>query len=175
VAVLESAYESIKYELLNVLSQNRGFQEPRPVDQGIVGAGGWNLFWIKDSCKRFEENWALCPETKRVIDSLPRVGESATFSALRPGTHIQPHCGVANFRLALHLGLIIPDNCELRVGNETRSWEEGKCLVFNDSFVHEARNNSEFTRITLIVDLWHPDLTRAEVQVLEELLHCLDH
>lgn len=174
VAVFEASYERIKRELLNVLSHERGFETPPPIDQGVVRAGAWELFWIKDGCKKFEENWALCPETKKLIDSLPRVGESTTFSALTPGAHLQPHCGVANLRLTLHLPLIIPPDCELRVVEETRGWEEGKCLVFNDSFVHEARNNSDSPRYILLVDLWHPDLTDAEVQVLEELLHILD-
>ena len=58
--------------------------------------------------------------------------------------------------------------------DETRGWEEGKCLVFNDSFVHESSNNSESSRYNLLVDIWHPDLSDAEIQVLEEALHLLD-
>lgn len=41
--------------------------------------------------------------------------------------------------------------------------EEGKCLVFDDSFEHEAWNDdSDHSRIVLIVDVWHPDLTPEE-------------
>lgn len=174
MTVFEAAYETIKRELVNVLNHNGIFDTPEPINQGIVKSGVWRFFWLKDSCKRFEENWALCPETKRLIDSMPRVGESAMFSLLAPGTHIKPHCGVANLRLTLHLPLIVPENCELRLVEETRSWKEGKCLVFNDSFLHEARNNSESSRYIFIADIWHPDLSDAEIQVLEETLHLLD-
>ena len=175
-AIFESSYECIKGELMHILREQRGrgFDEPPPVDKYIVKSGAWDLFWIKDGCKTFEDNWAMCPETKRLIHSLPRVGESATFSGLRPGSHIQLHTGVANLRLTLHLGLIVPEGCELRLGDEVRRWEEGKCLVFDDSFLHETMNNSSETRILLLVDIWHPDLTSLEISVLEEILHRLD-
>ena len=48
------------------------------------------------------------------------------FSRVKPGTHITPHCGPANVKLRCHLGLIVPDNCWMRVGTETRTWEPGK-------------------------------------------------
>lgn len=168
--VIESSYETIKRELLEILRHGRGFEEPGRIEKHIVGGGSWDQFWIKDGFKKYEENWALCPETKKLIDSLPRMGESCTFSALTPGAHIKPHSGVANFRLTIQLGLIIPEDCELTVMEESRGWEEGRCIVFDDSFVHEARNNGATTRIVLIADIWHPDLSDAEVRVLNQLL-----
>ena len=47
-----------------------------------------------------------------------------------------------NTRLICHLPLIVPNGCWLRVGNETREWEEGKLLIFDDSIEHEAKNPS---------------------------------
>lgn len=34
--------------------------------------------------------------------------------------------------------------------------------MFDDSFEHEVWHNGSGTRLVLIVDVWHPDLTRAE-------------
>lgn len=172
---IESSYETIKSELAEVLRHGRGFEKPRLTEAYILGAGSWDQFWIRDGFKKFEENWALCPETKKLADSLPRIGEACSFSALTPGSHIKPHCGVANFRLTIHLGLIIPEGCELSVNGESRGWEEGRCLVFDDSFTHEARNDGDSTRIVLIADIWHPDLTDAEVHVLDTLLAHLNN
>lgn len=168
--IIQSSYETIKRELMEILRDGRGFEKPGRIDQYILGAGSWDQFWVKDGFKKYEENWSLCPETKKLIDSLPRMGESCSFSALAPGSHITPHSGVANFRLTIHLGLIIPEDCELTVMGESRGWEEGRCIVFDDSFVHEARNDGAFTRIVLIVDIWHPDLSDAEVRVLNTLM-----
>jgi aspartyl/asparaginyl beta-hydroxylase (cupin superfamily) len=55
------------------------------------------------------------------------------------------------------------------VGEETRRWEEGRCLVFDDYFDHEAWNHTDGDRLVLIVDLWHPGLSATEVTLLEGL------
>jgi aspartate beta-hydroxylase len=54
----------------------------------------------------------------------------------------------------------------IRVGDEIRTWETGKCIVFDDSFEHEVWNRSKITRIVLIVDVWNPILTDAEINAL---------
>ncbi len=45
-----------------------------------------------------------------------------------------------------------------------------KCLVFDDSFEHEAWNLSQETRAVLIIDFWHPDLTASETWALEQIM-----
>jgi aspartyl/asparaginyl beta-hydroxylase (cupin superfamily) len=92
------------------------------------------------------------------------------LSRMRGGTHIAAHRGPTNLRLRCHLGIEVPSgDCAIRVGDETRHWEEGSCLVFDDSFEHEAWNHTEQDRIVLIVDLWHPGLSGTEVRLLEGL------
>jgi hypothetical protein len=58
--------------------------------------------------------------------------------------------------LRLHLGLDVPAECAMRVGTETKSWQEGKCLVFDDSFEHEAWNRGDRTRTVLLCDFLNP-------------------
>ena len=73
-----------------------------------------------------------------------------------------PHCGVSNKKLRAHLALF---GCEpsirMRVDNETRSWEDGKVLVFDDSFEHEIWHHGSASRAIIILDVFHPDLDRA--------------
>jgi aspartyl/asparaginyl beta-hydroxylase (cupin superfamily) len=89
---------------------------------------------------------------------------------MRATTHINPHRGPTNMRVRCHLGIKVPDgDCAIRVGGETRRWQEGRCLVFDDSLVHEAWNHTDEDRIVLIVDLWHPGLSDTEVMLLEAL------
>jgi aspartate beta-hydroxylase len=92
----------------------------------------------------------------------------AKFSAVTPGTHITPHCGFGNFKLRCHLGLTDAPGCEMRVGSEIRRWEDGKCMVFDDSLQHEVWNKGDRTRIVLLFDFWHPDLAPGEVAVLKD-------
>ena len=88
------------------------------------------------------------------------------FSILDPGARIAPHSDLCNFAVNLHLAVDIPENCSITVAGETRQWEEGKCLMFDYSFVHEARNLSQKKRICLLMDIWHPDVTAAEREAL---------
>ena len=96
------------------------------------------------------------------------------FSKLTPGAHIPPHRGMLNCRLIGHLPLIVPDGCWLRVGNETRRWEEGKLLIFDDSFEHEAKNDSDQTRIVLLFDIWRPELNDGEKAGISDLFDTID-
>ena len=44
--------------------------------------------------------------------------------------------------------------CALRVGQEWRSWNQGKVLLFDDSFEHEVINFTPFQRVVLLIRLW---------------------
>ncbi|KAF9412488.1 hypothetical protein HW555_009012 [Spodoptera exigua] len=84
------------------------------------------------------------------------------FSAMEAGTHVRPHVGPTNCRLRMHLGLSNTKDTYIRVDQETRQWKVGKTFMFDDSFEHEVWHNGTGTRLVLIVDVWHPDLTPAE-------------
>jgi aspartate beta-hydroxylase len=105
----------------------------------------------------------------RVADHSPE----ALYSVLTPGAHIPPHTGVINVRLVVHLPLIVPADCGIRVGSETRSWEEGRCIVFDDTYEHEAWNKSGQTRVVLIFDVWNPNLTVAEREAMQAAVEAL--
>jgi len=96
----------------------------------------------------------------------------AFFSVLAPGTHVTKHNGPTNKKLRLHLPIIVgtPGSARLRVEHETRALTPGKCVVFDDSFEHEAWNNDPtHSRLVLIVDIWHPSLSDAEVKFMRTL------
>ena len=78
---------------------------------------------------------------------------------MRPGVHVWPHCGPTNCRVRCHLGLVTPPGPRIRVGNETRAWEQGRFIIFDDSFEHEVWHDGESVRLVLIIDVWHPELS----------------
>jgi len=115
----------------------------------------------------FTENREKCPVTTSIIeDVLPRHYGHAFFSAVNPDTHIIPHHGPTNKKLRFHLPITGLEGSSLRVRDDTRGFEEGKVAIFDDSFEHEAWHEGTSTRITLIMDIWHPDLTDEEVKFL---------
>jgi aspartate beta-hydroxylase len=126
----------------------------------------WSAFYLIKSGSEVELNARRCPATMAALRELPLCrterSPAVLFSMLRPGTRIRPHHGHTNARLICHLPLIIPEECALRVGNETRAWREGEVVVFDDSVEHEAWNLSKELRVVLIFDVWRPELSEKE-------------
>ncbi|HEX2596222.1 MAG TPA: aspartyl/asparaginyl beta-hydroxylase domain-containing protein [Luteimonas sp.] len=174
LAAIEARSDEIRAELIAVLAGDAGFAPyvDMPDDAPAAPMWGtlnrspaWTGFHFFRNGERIDANCARCPRTAAALDALPLLripghAPEALFSVLRPGTHIPPHTGVINGRLTVHLPLLVPADCGgLAVGGEARGWREGECLVFDDSFVHEAINRSDRTRAVLIFDLWHPGLS----------------
>jgi aspartate beta-hydroxylase len=91
----------------------------------------------------------------------------AFYSWLDPRYHVRGHHSADNFRVRCHLALDTPQEAFLRVAGEPRTWHDGKALLFDDSFFHEAVNNSDQHRLVFITDFWNPDLTIAERRALK--------
>eukprot|EP01080_Neovahlkampfia_damariscottae_P006419 gene6419-10427_t len=144
---------------------------------------GWDVYGIYAFGRKLEENAKRCPETLKLIDSIPNV-TTAGFSSLKPGAHITPHKGYEGYSqhvLRLHLGLITPKDCYLKVGEEKKSWEKGKVLIFDDFMTHEAWNSSDQTRIILLLDFQfdkygvNPDTEKSNFTTgLKDLLKNID-
>lgn len=128
--------------------------------------GSWNVCYLKLHDMDFKDALSHCPVTAKCIDSVPRQYNHSLFSALAAHTHVKPHYGPTNKKLRCHLPLVVPDSelCTLTVADNVISLEEGKCVIFDDSFYHEAQNKSDKPRVVLIIDVWHPDFTDEEVK-----------
>jgi hypothetical protein len=165
---LEAHFAEIRKEVL-ALEPARFHRESERIER----LGDWDVAFFYERGRRREEVCEACPVTTRGIETLPAMrtaGGLIYVSRMQPGTHIRPHRGPTNLRLRCHLGITVPHgDCALRVGDNTRQWQEGRCLVFNDYLEHEAWNHTARDRIVLIVDLWHPGLTATEVRLLEGL------
>ena len=185
VPALEAQSTAIRAELDAVLAQTHDFppyiddDENRPSKvHDLVRNRDWGAFHLLQG-ERVEPNASLCPATIAALASVPQPvirGRSpmALFSLLKPGTHIFPHTGMLNTRLICHLPLIVPDGCRFRVGNEVRRWEEGKLLIFDDSFEHEAWNDGTSKRVVLLFEIWRPEITEDERAALTTLFEAID-
>lgn len=166
-AGLESAAPTILAELDALLARREGFTE---VYKNHTSTGSWAAayFWVFG--KRMDEVCDACPETARLLESIPGVTQFSTalFSALAPGTNVQPHCGVSNAKLRCQLPLRVPERCGLRISDTEVRLTFGKCVVFDDSFLHSAWNMSDRPRFVLLFDFFHPDLAPVEIEYLLE-------
>ncbi|CAK9074961.1 unnamed protein product [Durusdinium trenchii] len=138
-----------------------------------VDKGMWNVLYLFLNHKQFEDNCIRFPKTVRAIEeAFPRHYSHAFFSALTPGSHIVKHQGPSNRMLRVWLPLCGFDKFRLRVGEQILEPKEGQAFVWDHSYEHEAWHEGSETRLVLIVDIWHPDLSDAEVKFLRTLQSC---
>jgi len=161
VADVESEWKTIRKELDAVMVRRDeipNFQDLSEKQKPLTEGEQWKTFFLYGYGLKAEENCARCPETVRILKRIPDM-KTAMFSILAPRKHIPEHRGMWKGMLRYHLGLIIPGapgSCRIRVGQDVRSWEEGKSLVFDDSHMHEAWNDSDSYRVVLFVDVLRP-------------------
>lgn len=161
ISEFEGNWETIRAELDEVMKLRQAipsFHEISPDQQRISKGDNWKAFIFYGFGIRFDANCQRCPETVRLLSSLPNL-ENAWFSILSPGYQIPPHKGPTNGIIRIHLGLKIPhdrDQCRIRVGDQVLGWEEGKCIVFDDYFDHEVWNNTDEERAVLFFDVDRP-------------------
>lgn len=188
IEAVEAQAERIRDEYLALRDEQSLFRPYVSMDENAPNVAHWqavNKSSAWNSCHLYnygslkEEAAARCPVTMETLAKAPLIrvphhGPETIFSVLAPGTHIPAHHGLVSGRLLVHLPLIVPENCgALRVGGEERSWEFGKCLIFDDTYAHEAWNRSDETRVVLIFDIWHPEVTAAERAGFGRLLETL--
>jgi aspartyl/asparaginyl beta-hydroxylase (cupin superfamily) len=158
---IEQEWHLIRAELDRVLTRKDelpGFHEIATDVSTITRDRDWKTFFLCGYGLRADANIKQCPETWRIVNKIPGL-ITAMFSILEPGKHIPRHRGPYNGVLRLHLGLIVPeprDKVKIRVGNEICHWEEGKVLIFDDAYDHEAWNGSDKLRVVLFVDFVKP-------------------
>lgn len=104
-----------------------------------------------------EANAARCPATAAAVATIPGL-DSASFAILAPGAHVPAHRGATRGLLTCHLGLIVPrdGDARMRVGDRVVRWAEGETLLFDDTYDHEAWNETGGTRVVLRVRVRRP-------------------
>jgi aspartate beta-hydroxylase len=187
VEELEAATPAIRDEIVALVSEGADFRpyvqddpaRPKRDFHGLNNNPDWTALYLWQDGRLVEEIARRCPRTVEALRKVPlsNIGTrtpAVLFSRLEPGAHIPPHHGMLNCRLICHLPLIVPDGCWLRVGNETRQWEEGKLLIFDDSIEHEAKNPSGEMRIILLFDIWRLELSEAERHGISTVFEAID-
>lgn len=187
VEALERDTPAIRAELLQLLKSDDRFtpymqpHRDRPVfdNNGLLNDPAWSACHLIHNGEEVAEMVARCPAVFGALRRLPlcRISgrtPTALFSLLRADAHIPPHHGYLNTRLICHLPLIVPGDCALRVGNETRAWREGELLIFDDSIEHEAWNRTGEPRVVLLFDIWRPELSDAERALVAATLESVD-
>lgn len=169
--LLEENYETILQEYRALVEDGKEdrFQSVTSLNY----EAGWKtlvLFYNGHRIPKFP--YHLCPVTTRILETVPIGGRIAGFNRQAPNSGIPLHTDGNNMWLTCQMGIQIPqgdDKAYIRVGPETRYWSNGKCLLYDTTFVHETRNDSlEEERIVLHLDFFNTlSMSDLEIKVMQ--------
>src|SRR5262245_52923223 len=184
---VEAATADIRGELQAVLDEPGAFapyvqghaNRPKHDEMGMLNNPAWSACYLWKNGEPVAENAARFPKTMHALRNVPLAhvpnrSPSILFSLLKPGAHIPPHNGLVNTRLICHLPVVVPGKCRFRVGNETRDWVAGRGWAFDDSIEPAAWNGNNPPRVILLFDVWRPELTAEERQLVVSLFEAID-
>lgn len=166
---LEKNHPAIKQEVMAYFE--RGGDEFRPYDVRLIDMGKWEQLLLYQEGQMVERACEMFPTTTSVISTISEATPLGvtSISVVHPGTHFIPHCGPTNARLRVHLCIKSAEGVHMEISGHSLHWEEGRCIVFDDSYEHEVWHRGREPRIVLIFDVWHPDLTPEDVRALARL------
>ncbi|HXS73530.1 MAG TPA: lipid A hydroxylase LpxO [Rhodanobacteraceae bacterium] len=119
---------------------------------------GWKRFYLKWYDEQPHPSaQQLCPRTVELLRAAPHV-KAAMFAELPPGSNLGKHRDPYAGSLRYHLGLITPndDRCWIRVDDEPYSWRDGQGVLFDETYIHWAMNETDQNRIILFCDVERP-------------------
>ncbi|WP_334186705.1 aspartyl/asparaginyl beta-hydroxylase domain-containing protein [Noviherbaspirillum sp.] len=168
-SALSDVAETLKASYQTILAEADGIDYQAYTEGGLNG-GRWDVFPICHMGERLPTAEHV-PLTTKIVESLSLSSHvypwsDMIFSSHEPKTHLLPHYSVDSVRIRCHLGLRVPAGCWLRVAGQTLTWKENEVLFFSDSYRHETYNGSSEQRVVLIVDLWHPSLSKIEIDAI---------
>lgn len=161
VSNLENNWQEIKRELdiiLKSVEQLPSFHDISQDQYSLSHDNHWKTYFLYGYGIKMHKNCQYFPVTTQLIEKIPGM-RTAFFSILLPGKHIPEHRGPYKGVIRYHLPLKVPSErkkCCIRVGNEFAHWVEGKSLMFDDSFYHEAWNLTDEIRVVLFMDIVRP-------------------
>jgi len=129
---------------------------------------GWRRFYLKWYDEPLPSARALCP---RSVALLERVGsiKGAMFAVLEAGGTLNEHRDPYAGSLRYHLGLATPndDRCRIYIDGTPYSWRDGEPLMFDETYVHKALNETNQDRLILFCDVERPMRYRFAAKVNE--------
>ncbi len=117
---------------------------------------GWRIFTVNIGDNFTQQASEYLPDLVEVLKKYPCDIVSCAVSIIPPKTKIPPHVGYSSFVKRLMLAIEVPedaDNCYLCVNGEKLTWENGKTILWDDTFCHAVYNETDQRRIVIYMDV----------------------
>jgi beta-hydroxylase len=162
--LLRQNWQILREEGLELLRQNYFDAIKRPGTAGYYDLGfrtffkyGWSRFYLKWYGYTHQSASRLCPRTVELLQKVPIV-HGAMFAFLPRRSQLTRHADPIAVSLRYHLGLATPnsDGCFIDVDGHRQSWRDGAALMFDETYLHYVRNDTDCDRLILMCDVKRP-------------------
>src|SRR5690606_32069040 len=118
---------------------------------------GWSRFYLHWYGYTHHSARRLCPQTVQLLSQVPAV-HGAMFALLPPHSQLTRHADPLAVSLRYHLGLATPndDACFIDVDGRALNWRDGEVLIFDETYLHHVRNDTDHNRLILMCDIRRP-------------------
>ncbi|MED5238612.1 MAG: aspartyl/asparaginyl beta-hydroxylase domain-containing protein [Pseudomonadota bacterium] len=119
--------------------------------------GRWTSFYLKVYDNKLPSAYELAPKTMALLDQMPTMN-IALFAVLMPGKKLNRHHDPFAYTVRYSLGLSTPNDegCGLTINEDDYIWRDGESVVFDETYIHSAWNNTDKPRIILMTDVDRP-------------------
>ena len=159
LALLRDNWETIRAEAQQLVDQGyiKAADEHNDMGFNSFFKRGWKRFYLKWYENFLPSAEHLCPQTIKLLKAIPDV-HGAMFTLLPKNGQLKPHRDPYAGSLRYHLGLITPnsESCRIYVDGIPYHWEDGKDVIFDETYIHAAKNDSDMDRIILFCDVERP-------------------
>lgn len=162
--LLRQNWQTIREEGLELVRQNYFDATKRPGTAGYYDVGfrtffkyGWGRFYLNWYGYTHHSARRLCPRTVEILQKVPAV-HGAMFAFLPRRSQLTRHADPIAICLRYHLGLATPnsDACFINVDGRSQSWRDGEVLMFDETYLHYVRNDTDSDRLILMCDVKRP-------------------
>ena len=96
--------------------------------------------------------------------------KAAVFAELPSKRKVSP-LKIHSESLRCHLSNPNSEKCYIDVDGQRYWWKDGESVIFDETFVHQARNGTKKTRLTLFCDIARPQKNRHFQSIAEWISH----
>ncbi len=152
-------WETIRDEAWTLYKAGKIRPSPRYDDAGFNSffKNGWGRFYLRWYRDFLPSARSECPKTVEILAGVPIV-RGAMFALLPPGAKLGLHRDPYAGSLRYHLGLITPNSeqCRIHIDDQAYHWRDGEAVVFDETYLHQAVNDTDQDRIILFCDVERP-------------------
>ncbi len=163
-------WQAIRAEALGLFDDLRAIPRfhdlmPEQYQLSAYGEKEWRMFVLRAYGLDITENMNKCPQLAALLRANSEI-KSASFSFLAPGkqvpTHTGPFRGITRFYMGLEVPLL--DNGEpgvtLTINDQPYQIANGESLLWDDTYPHSVRNDTEQWRVALLMDVFRARMPR---------------